>query len=106
MIKHININEPTSFFEISVVVDTHIVLCGRNTLLHSEQHFCYDVYQDGRAQRSDGALYQPALSAVDIETALESDCGPVQDQEMVDNNDADIDVGVICPAHLQYPASI
>lgn len=57
----------------------------------------------GSAQRPDGALYQPALSAVDIETALESDCGPVQDQEMVDNNDADIDVGVICPAHLQYP---
>ena len=42
---------------------------------------------------------------MDIEAALEPACGYIQDQEMVDRDDADYHVGSFRPAHIQHPSS-
>ena len=88
-----------------MVVDSDIVLCGRNTIFHCQQHISDHVHEDGRTEWRNGAVHQPSLSSMDIEAALEPACGYIQDQEMVDCDDADYHVGSIRPAHIQHPSS-
>ena len=50
-------------------------------LLYREQHLRTDVCQNGCTQWRHGAIYQPAVSAMDYQTFLEPVCRHYQNQK-------------------------
>ena len=74
-------------------------------LLYRKQHLRTDVCQNGCTQWRHGAIYQPAVSAMDYQTLLESVCRHYQNQKMVGSFHADSYVDSFHPADPDHSAS-
>ena len=86
------------------MVDSDRIFCGRYPVFRGEQHIGYNVHEDGCAERGDGPVHQPPLSALDIEAALEPSRGYLQVEKMVDCHYAGLDDGGFHTAGFQHTA--